>query len=303
LQTILYTHDHFLHYSEMSPVYTLVASNELEVPPTVNEMGGGEKRELMLSDRKASQVLGVTVLRVPRLEIDQKASKILGTAVVRSGTDWEGRVDVVSSVSGRNRFRERFLAVKVGPLVLGESGEKERVSGKAGQKVLLSPKRSSVALKRHTSSHKPGPNLLLPSEPASPTSTEESHSPTALTVVGLLLSEDKRGGREPSPGPKVLPEDMASETSTLVDVGIIPPPTLTCCPPSPIGPLLTPPLRSSHDALASPMAMGNPELRRRRETIRSANKSVQVLGIEVRRTILKKAERENGGSAHLTLGG
>ena len=283
----------------MSPVYTLVASNELEVPPTVNEMGGGEKRELMLSDRKASRVLGVTVIRVPRLTIDQKASKILGTAVVRSGTDWEGRVDEVSPVSGRNRYREKFLAVKVGPLILGESGEKERDSGKAGQKVLLSPKwRSSRALRRHTIPHKPGLTPLLLPEPASPTSTAESPSPTALTVAGLL-PEDERGGHEPSTGPKVLSEDTASETATLVDVGIIPPLVLTCCPLSPIGPL-TPPLRSSHDALASPTAIGNPEVKRRRETIRSANKSVQILGIEARRTILKKAEREDGGRIGLS---
>ena len=274
----------------MSPAeYTFIASDGLEVPPTVNEIGEDERRELILSDRKASKVLGVTVLRAPRLTIVQKASKILGTNVVRSGMDWETRVNRGFTSPGRHQLREKFLTAKVAPLILGGSAERERASVGEGQRVVLSPRwKSPRMLRRHTISCESGLNLLLPSAPSSPTSVTVTLSPTA-SIFAELLPE---GGEEASLDPDVAPEDTVSETATLADLGIVPPPVLTSCPPSPINSSIPLPLNG---VPVSPTARGNPVLQRRREMIRSANKSVQILGVEARRAILNKMEKENAG--------
>jgi hypothetical protein len=271
----------------MSPTeYTFIASDELEVPPTVNEVGEDKRRELMLSDRKASKVLGVTVLRAPRLALVQKASKILGTNVVRSGVDWETRVNGGFASPRRNRLGEKFLMTKAAPLILGELAERERVSGREGQRVVLSPRwKSSRMLRRHTISCESGLNLLLPSAPSSPSSVTVTLSPTASTFAELL-PEDGGEGSGPS-----LDLDGASE-DTVVDLGIVPPPVPTSWPPSPVSPLTPLP---PNGVPVSPTARTNPVLQRRREMIRSANKSAQILGVEARRAILSKMEKENAG--------
>jgi len=271
--------------------YSFIASDE--VPPTANEAGEEERRELILSDRKASKVLGVTVLRAPRLVIDQKASEILGTNVMRSGMDWETRVNGGSvGPRRRNRLREKFLMAKVAPLILGGLAERKRVSEKEGQRVVLSPRwKSSRMLRRHTISCESGWNLLLPSAPSSPTSITAAHSPTASTFAELLPEDGGEGnGSDQDLG--VALEDTVSETVTLVDLGIIPPPVPTSCPSSPASPTTLP---LPYGVPVSPTARSNPVLQRRREMIRSANKSVQILGIEARRAILNKMERENAG--------
>jgi hypothetical protein len=267
----------------MSPVeYTLiafVASNELEVPPTVNEVEEGKKRELILSDRKASKVLGVTILRAPRLVINQKTSKVLGTDVVRSGVDWEARAGGGSVSPKRNRLKEKFLAASMSSLILGGPEERERGSRKEGQKVVLSPRwKSYRVLRRHTISCESGLNLLHWPAPSSSMSTEETLSPTAE-----LLPEDVGEGGSL--------EDTVSEP-TLVDLGIAPLPVPSSCPPCPID-QSTPP--QSHGGPVSPTARRNPVVQKRREMIRSANKSVQILGVEARRAILKRVEKENAG--------
>lgn len=271
-----------------STVYQFIVSGELEVPPTANEVEENERRELMLSDRKASKILGVTILRAPRLAVDQKASKILGTNVVRSGIDWELRLGRGSVNPRKNRLREKFLMVKVAPLISGGPGEREGVFGKEGQRVVLSPRwKSTRMLRRRTISHESGLNLPLPS----PVSVAATVGPTASTFAELL-PEDRGEGRDLGLDLDATPEDTASETATLVDLGIVPLPVLTSCPPSPIG-LLTPLL--TYGVPVSPTARRNPVLQRRREMIRSANKLVQILGIEARRAILRKIERENEG--------
>ena len=277
----------------MSPVeYKSIASDGLGVPPTVNEIGEDERRELMLSDRKASKVLGVTVLRAPRLTIVQKASKILGTNVVRSGMDWETRVNRGFASPRRSRLREKFLMAKVAPLILGGSAERERGSGSEGQRVVLSPRwKSSRMLRRHTISCESELDLLLPSAPSSPTSITAILSPTVPDFAELLPEGGEEGDRS-SLDLDVGPEDTVSETATLVDLGIVPTPVPTSCPPSPIN-LLTP--LPSNGVPVSPTARRNPVLQKRREMIRSANKSVQILGIEARRAILNKIEKENEG--------
>lgn len=277
----------------MSPtVYSFVVSDELKVPPTANEVEGDERRELMLSDRKVSKVLGVTVLRAPRLTIDRKASKILGTNVVRSGVDWETRLSGGFVGPRRNRLGEKSLMTKVAPLILGGLAERERVSGKEGQKVVLSPKwKSSRMLRRHTISCESGLNLVLSSTPSSPTSMTVTLSPTASTFAELP-PEDGGEGSDSGLDLDVALEETASETATLVDLGIVPLPVPTSCPPSPICPLMPLPV---HGASVSLAAMKNPVLQRRREMIRSANKSVQILGIEARREILERMEKENAG--------
>lgn len=277
----------------MSPAeYTFIASDGLGVPPTVNEIGENERRELMLSDRKASKVLGVTVLRAPRLTIVQKASKLLGANVVRSGVDWETRVNRGFVSPRRNRLREKFLMAKVAPLILGGPGERERTSGSEGQRVVLSPRwKSSRMLRRHTISCESGLNLLLPSAPSSPTSVMATLSPTASNFAELLPEGGGEGGGS-GLDLDVGSEDTVSETATLVDLGIIPPPAPISCPPSPINTSTSLPLNG---VPVSPTARRNPVLQRRREMIRSANKSVQILGIEARRTILNKMEKENAG--------
>jgi len=254
----------------MSPaVYSFTVSDEFEVPPTVNEVEGGERRELVLSDRKASKVLGVTVLRAPRLTIDQKASKILGTDVVRSGVDWEARLGGGFDGPRRNRLREKFLMAKVAPLIFGGPTEGEGVFGSEGRRVVLSPRwKSSQRPRRHTISCESGLHLQLPSAQSSPTSMTVALSPTVSTF-SELLPEDQRDS--------CLDLDVASEAVALVDLG-------TVCPPVPTS--LVP---------VSPTVRRNPVLQRRREMVRSANKSVQILGIEARRAILKKMERENAG--------
>ena len=255
----------------MSPaVYSFTVSDEFEVPPTVNEVEGGERRELVLSDRKASKVLGVTVLRAPRLIIDQKASKILGTDVVRSGVDWEARLGGGFDGPRRNnRLREKFLMAKVAPLIFGGPTEREGGFGSEGQRVVLSPRwKSSQRPRRHTISCEPGLNLPLPSAQSSPRSMTVALSPTASTF-SELLPEDR--------GDSCLDLDVASEAVALVDPGTVRPPVPTSWAP------------------VSPTVRRNPVLQRRREMVRSANKSVQILGIEARRAILKKMERENGG--------
>ena len=274
----------------MSPAeYSFVASEALEVPPTVNEVGGDEKRELILSDRKASKVLGVTVLRAPRLRIDQKASKILGINVVKSGMDWEVRVDSGIVSPRRNRFREKFLMVKVAPLILGEPAEREGAPGKEGQRVVLSPRwKSSRMLRRHTISHESGLNLL----PSPPTSTTGTFSPTASRFAELLLEAGGEGSGSSLDLGVASEDDTVSETITLVDLGIVPPPVPTSCPPSPISPITPLP---PNGVPVSPTARENPVLQKRREMIRSVNKSVQVLGVEARRAILDKMEKENAG--------
>ena len=269
--------------------YSFIASDELEVPPTVNEVGEDERRELMLSDRKASKVLGVTVLRAPRPTIIQKASRILGTNVVRSGMDWELRMNSGIVSPRRNRFREKFLMAKVAPLILGEAVEKEGAAGKEGQRVVLSPRwKSSRMLRRHTISYESGLNLAPSSAQSSPTSTTGTLSSTASIFAEPLPEAEEDGGADLG----VASDDTVSETVTLVDLGIIPPPAPTSCPSSPTSPLIPLP---SNGVPASPTARRNPVLQKRREMIRSANKSVQVLGIEARRAILNKMERENAG--------
>jgi hypothetical protein len=229
----------------MSPKeHSFIVSDELEVPPTVNDAGEDERRGAMLSDRKASKVLGVTVLRAPRLRIVQKASQILGTNVVRSGVDWETRVNGGFTSARRNRVGEKFLKGKGAPLVLGGLTESRRVSGKEGQRVVLSPRWESFRmLRRHTISYESGLDLLLP--------------------------EDGGEGSRSSLDWDISSEDALSETVTLADVEMVPPPV--------------------------PTARWNPVSQRRREAIRSANKSVQILGVEARRAILDKMEKENAG--------
>jgi len=149
----------------------------------------------MLSDRKASKVLGVTVLRAPRLTFVQKASKILGTNVVRSGMDWEARVNRGFASPRRNRLREKFLIAKVAPLVVGESAKKERVSGEEGQRVVLSARwKSSQMLRRHTISCESGLNPPPQSAPSSPTSMTVTLSPTAPTFAEPLPDGGGEGG-------------------------------------------------------------------------------------------------------------
>ena len=246
----------------------------------------------MMSDRKASKILGVTVLRAPRLTMVQKASKILGTNVVRSGVDWETRVNGGFASPRRNRLREKFLMVKVTPLILGGSAEKERATGEEGQRIVLSPRwKSSRMLRRHTISCESGLNLLLPSARSSPTSMTATPSPTASNFAEPLPEGGGEGGGS-SLGLDVAPEDSVSETATLVDLCIVPPPVPTSCPPSPINSSTPLP---QHGVPVSPTARKNPVLQRRREMIRSANKSVQILGIEARRAILNKMEKENAG--------
>ena len=287
--TIFYTHAYTLYHPCMPPAgYTFIASDGLGVPPTVNEVEENERRELLLSDRKASKVLGVTVLRAPRLTIIQKASKILGTDVVRSGTDWEMWVNRGFASPRRNRLREKFLMANVAPLILGGSEEREGVSGSEGQRVVLSPRwKSSRMVRRYTISCESGLDLLLPSAPSSPTSMTISLSP-----AGSTFAEPLPEGSGSSLDLGVESEDPVSETATLVDLGIVPPPVPTSCPPSPISPSTPIPLDG---VPVSPTARKNPVLQRRREMIRSANKSVQILGIEARRAILNKMEKENAG--------
>lgn len=251
----------------------------------------------MLSDRKASKLLGVTILRAPRPAIDEKASKILGTNVVRSGVDWETRLHGGLASPRKSRFREKFLMAKVAPLILGEPAGRVRVFGKEGQRVVLSPRwKSSWMLRRRTISYESGLNLTSSSssssEPSSPTSIAMTVSSTA-SMFEELLPEDRGEGSDSDLEFDVGPEDTAeSETATLVDLGIVPPPVPTSCPPSPTEPVMS---LAPCGVPISPTARRNPVLQRRRETIRSANKSVQVLGIEARRAILKKIERENAG--------
>jgi len=85
--------------------YSFITSDE--VLPTVSEAEEEERREIMLSDRKASKVLGVTVLRAPRLTTGQKESEIPGANVMRSGIDWETRINGGSVGPRRNRLREK----------------------------------------------------------------------------------------------------------------------------------------------------------------------------------------------------
>lgn len=249
----------------------------------------------MLSDRKASKVLGVTVLRAPRLTIVQKASKILGTNVVRSGMDWETRVNRGFAGPRRNRLRERFMMAKVAPLILGGTVERERGSGEEGQRVVLSPRRKSSRMlrsRRHTISCESGSNLFPLSAPSSPASTTVTLSPTTSTFAE---SVPEGAGEEGGPS---LDSDAASEnttlseTVTLVDLGIVPPPVPTSCPPSPVSPTTSLP---PNGVPVSPAARRNPVLQKRREMIRSANKSVQILGIEARRAILNRMEEESAG--------
>lgn len=271
----------------MPPVCTPVASNEREVPPTANEVGEDERRGWMFSDRKASKVLGITVLRAPRLTIDKKASKVLGTAAVRSGTDWEARVNE-GSVDARSRPRKRLLTTKIAPLVLGKV-ERERVSEKEGQKVVLSPKwKSSRMLRRHTILCESGPNPVRSPGPSSPRSAIGTFSPTAQTFAGSL--EEDGGGMWGCSG--TVSDDTVSETATLVDAGTVLLSGPSSCPSSPIE-LRTPQQRWG--APISPTARRNPVLQRRREMLRSANKSVQILGVEARHAILEKVEKENVG--------
>lgn len=275
----------------MPRVCAPVASNELEVPPTVNEVGESERRELMFSDRKASKVLGATVLRVPRPTIDRKASKILGADVAKSGIDWDMRVNGGRIGPRKDRLREKFLQTKVAPLILRWS-EGERIPGKEGQKVVLSPKRkSSRMLRRHTISYESGLHLLLPSPPPSPTPSVETLGPTTQTFAELLPEDVGEGGCLGLDSGVVSDDSTISQMETLVDLGIIPPPVPSSRPSSSID--LSAPSQP-YGVLVSP-TRGNPVIRKRREMIRSANKSVQILGIEARRAILKKMERENAG--------
>lgn len=247
-----------------------VASIKQEVPPAVNEVGESDRRGLMLSDRKVSNVLGITV--------------------VRSGTDWEKtQVNNGGPVDPGSRFRKRFLTTKVAPF-LGKA-VRGKVSGTEGQKVVLSPKRdSSRMLRRHTISCESGRNLVFPSAPSSPESTLETISPTAQTFAELP-QENGRGGCDLGLGSDAA-ADTVSETDTLVELGIAPLSAPGSCPPSPINP---PSPLQTYGVPVSPTARRNPVLRTRREMVRSANKSVQILGIEARQAILKKAEKENEG--------
>ena len=244
----------------------------------------------MFSDRKASRVLGVTVLRAPRLTFDQKASKILGAEVVKSGIDFETRPNERPIRPG-SRLREKLLTTKMGPLVLRGPGKRERASGREGQKVVLSPKwKPPRVLRRHTISYEPGLNLLVPLPPPSPSSLAKTLSPTAQVFAELLTEDGERGGL--GLDSDVAPIDAVAETVTPADIGAVPLQAPSPCPPSPVDPL-TP--RKSYEVPASPTARNNPMSQKRREMIRSANKSVQILGIEARRVILKKMEKENAG--------
>jgi len=175
-----------------------------------------------------------------------------------------------------------------GPSVRGEIGlEKSKGISEEGQRVVLSPRWKPPRMhRRHTISCESGLNLLLSSAP----SMTATHSPTASTFAELLPGDGEGTGSDQDLGAAL--EDTVSETPTLVDLGILPPPVPTSCPPSPVSPLtLLPP----YGVPVSPTARRNPVLQRRREMIQSANKSVQILGIEARRVILNKMERENAG--------
>ena len=267
--------------------YSFVPSDELETPPMVNGVGGDERRELMLSDRKASKILGVTVLRGPRPTTVQRASEILGTNV----GNWETRVNG-GFVGPRNRLRKKSLIAKVAPLILGGLAERERAPGKGGQRVVLSPRwKSSWMLRRHTISHESGLDLLLPSAASSPTSMTVALSPTSPTF-GQLLPGGGEEGSDSSLVSDIAPGYSGSETAVLVDIGAVPSPVPASRPPSPTSPLKP---FSPHEVPTSPTTRRNPVLERRREMIRSANKSAQILGIEARRAILNKMEKENAG--------
>jgi hypothetical protein len=268
----------------MSVLCTSVASNEREVPPTVNEVEEDTRRGTIFSDRKASKFLGITVLRAPGLTIDQKASKILGTAVVMSGTDWETRVNG-ESVDPRSQLRKGFFRTKVTPLMLGK-GEGERVTGKEGEKVVLSPKWKSARV------YKSGPNQLLPQAPSSSKWRTERLDSTTETYAEAPQED---GGEWSDLGldPEAVPDDTVSDTATLVeDLGIDPLSVPNSCPPISIDPPTHP---EPYGMPVSPTARRNPVLQKRREMIRSANKSVQILGVEARRAILRKTEKENKG--------
>lgn len=242
----------------------------------------------MFSDRKASKVLGVTVLRAPRLRVGQETSETIGTAVVRSGVDWETRVDG-GSMDPMNGFRKGFLTAKIAPLILGK-GERERAAGREGQKVVLSPKResSSRMLRRHTISYESGSSLLLPQARSSPKSAMEAPNRRTAGILAESQQEERGEGLDLS----AVADDTVSETATLVDLGIVPLPVPSSRPPSPIDP---PTPSQPYGAPVSPTARRNPMLQKRREMVRSANKSVQILGVEARRAILKRREKENEG--------
>ena len=251
----------------------------------VNEVGEDWRKELMLSDRKASKVLGVTVLRAPRLT---KEPENPSTNVVGSEIDLDTQANGGSASPRRNRLRERFTMARVIPLILGGQPERERVCGEEGERVVLSPRwKSSRMLRRHTISQESGLNLLLPQTPMA-----VSPGQTASTSTGLLAG-DGGGGCGPSLDLDMELGDTVSETGTLeAELCIAPAPVPTSCPPSPT----SPPTYLPHNWVpVSPTARRNPVLQRRREMIRSANKSVQILGIEARRAILNKMEEENAG--------
>jgi hypothetical protein len=270
----------------MTPTtHPFIVSDGLEVQQTANE---DERRELMLSDRKASKLLGVTILRAPRPTIDQKASKILGTNVVRSGIDWETRMNGGFVSPRKSRLRDKFLMAKVTPLILGERAERARAFGREGQRIVLSPRwKSTWTLRRRTISYESGLNLSL-SEPSSPMSIAMTVSSTTSTFEELLPEDRGEGSDSDLEFDVGLEDTTESETGTLVDLGIVPPPVPPSCPPSPIEPVPC-------GVPISPAARRNPVLQRRREMVRSMNKSVQMLGSEARRAILEKMERENAG--------
>ena len=235
----------------------------------VDEIEKNERRGLMLSDRKASKVLGITVLRASSPAVDQEASEIPGATVVRSKVDWKRRVNP-----------KKLLETKIAPSSLRKAAG-AMVSEKEGQKVVLSSEwYSSRVSRRHRSLYESSP----PVSEALPPPRPRRGSLNQITKASGEQEEEYGGG---GLDPGAVPELASSES-----LGIMPLHVPSSCPPSPTD---SPTPLETYREPVLPTTRSNPVLQKRREMVRSANKSVQILGVEARRAILENRERENAG--------
>lgn len=232
-------------------------------PPTTNELSLTTRVATLKSDRKASRLLGITIARAPHLLKDRKASQVLGTSVIRS--DWDSFAcdpNPSELLHGSDSY-EKTSKKKSSSL---SRAKWMRIGGVGGN---VSTSQSPGV--QETRNARRAQKVILAGNNPSPTQRGRRHTVSYDSGVELLL---------PHSNAKEWPNSPSSP-GRHSEAG----------PESPDRESFVTPTSSSPFTPLNP----DPVAQRRRQMIRSATKSMQILGDEASHAIMEMMEKENMG--------
>lgn len=238
-------------------------------PPTTNHLDPKTRIANVKSDRKVSKLLGVTVTRAPHLLKDRKASQLLGTTVIRS--EWDSFTcdpDPAELLhSGSTSYEEPPPQKKISLSRI----KWMRIGGIGGNVFTGGP-----GIQDGRSARRAQKVVLAGTNP-SPTQRGRRHTVSYDSGVEFLFpcSTAKEWSNTPS-----SPGSLSEAESNPASPGPGSPGVESFVSPS------TP---------SSPLTPLNPVAQRRKQMVRSATKSMQILGVEAGRAIMQMAEKENMG--------